>query len=175
MKTLKTTKILLTFSLASIFFTGCSSYSQEDVDSIKSSYESTIEDLQSQLDSANDQINSLQAQLDELQATPTIPAGMSEDIYSYGVTVLNHTNDYLDGKISLDECHSKCQYFMTDLILADKSSLNTMDEECYNNFLNCYITITNLIEEDFSEYTKEEYEYALPLFRDKLAESLNMK
>lgn len=103
----------------------------------------------------------------------SIPAGMSEEIYAYGITVLNYTNDYLNNTISLEDAYEGCKEFMIDLILANKSSLSPIDKECYDNFFNCYNTIKNLDNENFTKYSKEDFEYVLPLFRDKLSDCLS--
>lgn len=103
----------------------------------------------------------------------SIPAGMNDEIYAYGITVLNYTNDYLNNNISLEDAYEGCKDFMIDLILADKSSLSSIDKECYDNFFNCYNTLRNLHDENFDKYSREDFEYVLPLFRDILADCLS--
>lgn len=173
--TLLNLKCIFAFLFTAFFLTGCSGYSQEEVDSIKNSYESTIADLQLELDSANEQIETLQSRIDELLSTPTVPAGMSDDMYAYGISLLNSIDDYLAGNITLVDCFDYCQKFMPDLLLANKTSLNQVDKDCFENMINCYFTINNLANEDFTEYTQEDYEYVLPQFRDMLANDLGIE
>lgn len=174
----KTICMLVLLFCISLSLTGCSGgYSQEEMDEVSESYESTISDLQSELSSAQQEIISLQEQLNNLASTPStsVPAGMSDEIYAYGITLLTNVDDYIIGSISLEECYNNTSDFMGDLILADKTSLSLIDQDCYKYMEALYLTISNLYRENYSKYSQEEFEtILLPGCYEALFEALGL-
>ena len=161
--------LLVTLIVSLLLLSACSSgYTQEDMDSMKESYESQIAELQNT-------ISELETKIEKLESTPSIPAGMSDAIYSYGVAMLSATDSYLSGTTTASECHENTKSFMSDLILSNKTSLSLVDSECYDNMVLCYTTLTKLSEEDYSKYTLDELQFALSEARKLLANSLGMQ
>lgn len=162
-------KLFCPFILSVLLLTACSSsYSQEDVDAMKKDYEAQIAELESQ-------ITELENQISSLSAVPSVPAGMSDLIYSYGTHTLSNIDSYIAGNITAQECHDNLNSLLGDLILSNKSKLSPTDSECSDIMIFCYATINRISDEDFSEYSLEDLENALSIKRDELAKCLYVK
>lgn len=162
-------KIFCPLVLSAILLTACSSsYSQEDVNAMKEDYEAQISELESQ-------ITELENQISNLSAVPSVPAGMSDLIYSYGTHTLSNIDSYIAGDITAQECHDNLVSLLSDFILSNKSNLSPTDSECSDIMIFCYATMNRISNEDFSKYSLEDLEKALSVKREELAECLYIK